>query len=113
MKTLNHSRRQALKAALFGPGFIGLKSLATGLPISVLLNGIPKDAQAQTTDGSPQYLILMSSAAGDPINANCPGSYVDGVVNNPQATLAETALSLGGYQTTAAAPAPIKHANSR
>jgi len=59
MSKLDISRRQALKAALFGPGCIGLKSLATGLPISVLLNGIPKDAHA--IGGSPQYLVLRDS----------------------------------------------------
>lgn len=89
--------------ALFGPGYVGLQSLATGLPISALLHGIPNTAHAQE-DTNPQYLIMISRSAGDPINANAPGSYVPGVVNNPDAALAPTELYLGNHQTTAAAP---------
>ncbi len=103
MNKLNLSRRQALKMALFGPGCIGLQSLATGIPISALLNGIPNNAHAQEAR-PPQYLILNSRSQGDPINANAPGSYVNGVVNNPSAALAPTEFFLGSQRTTAAAP---------
>ena len=103
MNKLNISPRQALKMALFGPGCIGLQSLATGIPISALLNGIPSTAHAQVSR-TPQYLILISRSAGDPFNANTPGSYVDGVVNNPDAAMAPTNFYLGSQETTAAAP---------
>lgn len=103
MKKLNISRRQALKMALFGPGYVGLQSLATGIPVSALLGGIPNTAYAQDAS-SAQYLIMISRSAGDPFNANTPGSYVDGAVNNPNAALTPTEFSLGGQQTVAAAP---------
>lgn len=103
MNKLSISRRQALKTALFGPGSIGLHSLATGLPISALLNGIPNTAHAAEL-ATPQYLILISNAAGDPFNANAPGSYIEGVVNNPSPALAPTDFFLGDQATTAAAP---------
>lgn len=103
MKKLNISRRQALKMALFGPGYVGLQSLATGIPISALLGGIPNTAFAQDAP-SAQYLIMISRSLGDPFNANTPGSYVDGVVNNPHASMTPTEFLLGGEQTVAAAP---------
>jgi len=103
MNKISLSRRHALKTALFGPGYIGLQSIATGLPISMLLNGIPNVALASDS-GSPQYLILISRSAGDPINANAPGSYVQGVVNNPSPELRATDFTLGNQQTTAARP---------
>ena len=103
MSQLNISRRKALKMALFGPGCVGLQSLATGIPISALLNGIPINAHAQNA-GTPQNLILISRSAGDPFNANAPGSYVDGVVNNPDPSMAPTNFYLGSQETTAAAP---------
>ena len=103
MKKLSISRRHALKTALFGPGYIGLQSLATGIPISALMNGIPNTAHA-LEDSRPQYLILTSRSAGDPINANAPGTYVDGVVHNPSQDLAATNFFLGDQRVRAARP---------
>lgn len=68
------NRRDLLLKTLFGSGWIGLRSLATGLPISFLLN--PNKAIAQQTSSyKPQYLIFSTSVNGDPVNANVPGTY--------------------------------------
>lgn len=79
------TRRDTLLAFLFGAGGIGLRSLATGLPAAVLLN--PRKALAQAACLAPtkaQYFILNTSGAGDPINANAPGTYADPkIVHSP------------------------------
>ena len=65
-------------------GFTALlvRSLASGLPVAYLLD--PSESRAQQMMSSDiQTLILSTSSRGDPINVNCPGSYVDGVTNNP------------------------------
>src|SRR6202041_1356750 len=78
---MNVSRRQALLTTLFGAGWVGLRSVATGLPIGFLLNPRKAPADMTCTDaGAPlptsaQYVIFSTSGNGDPINANCPGSY--------------------------------------
>jgi hypothetical protein len=52
------SRREALLGTLFGAGWIGLRSLATGLPVSFLLN--PRAAVAAAASaGTAQFLILF------------------------------------------------------
>ena len=95
-------RRKLLYTALFGAGGLGLKSLASGIPISVLAD--PLTARAQDV-GISRILILSASAAGDPINANVPGTYEDPAVQHPNdPTMAPTALTVGGQQFTAAKP---------
>lgn len=103
---MDTTRRNMLKTALFGSGFIGLRSLVTGIPMAALLGGRIGDANAEDElTAEPQSLILFSAQAGDPFNANVPGSYgVSGVYNNPHPEMAPTALSLGGYETVAAKP---------
>ena len=72
MSILN--RRQLLASALAGAGLVGLRSMATGLPISFLLN--PKSARADgACAASAQFLILSMSANGDALNCNVPGTY--------------------------------------
>ena len=85
------SRRQLMMTALLGGGYVGLHSLATGLPIEWFRTGRIPDASAQDMpEKSPQFLILSTHKNGDPFNINCPGSYgVEGVYNNP---LLETAM---------------------
>ncbi len=95
-------RRKMLYTALFGAGGLGLKSLATGIPMSVLAR--PLKARAQDA-GTTRILILSSSSAGDPINANVPGTYEDTAVqhsNDPR--MAPMAMTIGGQQLTAAKP---------
>ena len=110
------TRRNALMATLFGTGYIGLRALATGLPASFLLN--PRRAFADPAAPAcasmekAQFIILQTSGSGDPINANCPGSYVDGVIHPDWTqplkgytyTTQQTMLSLGGQSYAAAPP---------
>ena len=69
------NRRHLLQGTLAGAGLIGLRAMATGLPISFLLE--PKSVRAQDAcgDASPQYLILSISSQGDALNCNVPGTY--------------------------------------
>ncbi len=91
-----------LYTALFGAGGLGLKSLATGIPMSVLARPLKARAQDAATS---RILILSSSSAGDPINANVPGTYEDAAVqhsNDPR--MAPMAMTIGGQQLTTAKP---------
>lgn len=60
------------RSFLRGSGSLALASLATGLPASFLRTGRIVKAQAGTR---PSFLVLAVSSGGDPLNANCPGSY--------------------------------------
>ena len=99
------NRRDLLKT---GVGGILLKSLATGLPASLLLN--PRAGRAQSdplSNGPGMMLILATSGLGDPINANVPGTYGAGaqdVAHSADPEMAPTTLSLGGRTYTAAKP---------
>ena len=102
MKTKNTpsvSRRTCLGQGALGSGLL-LRSLATGLPVSWLLN--PERAMAQQNMQRPQTLIFSTSSAGDPVNINCPGSYVQGVTNNPH--LGAQQGRFGDQRVRAAAP---------
>lgn len=103
---MDPSRRQVLSSMLLGAGRVGLRALATGLPIPFLLRPAhaalgPKTA-AQPSD---QHLILSTSSAGDPLNVNVPGTYdFADIVHPADPAMARTALSLGGRRSFAAAP---------
>jgi hypothetical protein len=103
------SRRNALLSTLFGAGYVGLRALATGLPASLLLR--PREALADAPPTScpttikPQYIIFNTSGAGDPINANVPGTYDDPkITHSADPTMAPTPLTIQGQKYTAAAP---------
>lgn len=96
---MQRTRRTWLKRALLGAGLLGLRSLATGLPKEFFLEGPTARANDRT---KPDYLILATSQAGDPVNANCPGSYVPGANNNPDPRLAATTFRLGEHSVRAA-----------
>jgi len=102
------SRRRLLTSTLFGAAGIGLRALATGLPISFLL-----DPARALADGLPvcgdatraQYFILSTSGNGDPLNANVPGCYLDPkITHSADPTMAPTPLTLRGQTVTAAKP---------
>jgi len=107
------NRRESL-SWLAGAGLIGLRAMATGLPIPFLLN--PRAARADgacATGAGPQFLILSMSANGDALNINVPGTYdlpatfAAGTVNHSDPTdmsMAATTLSLAGKKWTAAKP---------
>src|SRR5450755_488865 len=103
------TRRQALLSTLFGTGMLGLRALATGLPVSFLLT--PRRALADVpASGCPdpskaQFIIFNTSGLGDPINANVPGTYDDpNVVHSADPTMAATPLTINGQTLTAAMP---------
>ncbi len=99
------TRRQALLRTLFGAGGIGLRSLATGIPIAFLLN--PKRALADgcAVQSKAQYFVLSTSGNGDPINANAPGTYTDSkIIHSVDPLMAPTSFTLKGKTVTAAKP---------
>jgi hypothetical protein len=110
MSILN--RRQLLLSALAGTGLVGLRAMATGLPISFLLN--PKSARADgACAAGAQFLILSMSASGDALNCNVPGTYdlpstfAAGSVNHSDPvdmSMAATPLKISGQAWTAAKP---------
>ncbi|HEY1960299.1 MAG TPA: DUF1501 domain-containing protein [Polyangiaceae bacterium] len=102
------NRRDALFGALFGGTMVGLRAIASGLPVKMLLD--PRKALADVPQGcqasaNAQYVILSTSGAGDPLNANAPGTYDDSGISHPQdPAMAKTPITLGSTSTTAAAP---------
>ena len=73
------SRRKALMSALFGAGYVGLR-VARDRPARrcAAERGRKRSPRATCADpGKAQFIILDTSGNGDPINANCPGTYVD------------------------------------
>ena len=85
------TRRDVLRTSLFGAGAVGLRALATGLPLHLLTRSPRAWSQVQ----APKRLILVSSSAGDPINANCPGAYIDGIAHPTGADFQPAELRLG------------------
>lgn len=83
---MSFTRRQALLSGLFGSGLWGLRSLATGLPIPFLMN--PARADTCALDQSKaQFIIMSTSAAGDPSNANMPLTYDFGDIGHAPAAM--------------------------
>lgn len=105
---MNISRRKALMSTLFGAGYVGLRSLATGIPAAALLNGrraLAESAPSCANKSKAQFIIFNTSGNGDPINANVPGTYNDPLITHSQdPSMAPTALTIGGRATTAALP---------
>jgi hypothetical protein len=102
------TRRNALLTMLFGTGCVGLRALATGLPVSFLLN--PRKALADpnamcAAPSKAQYVIFSTSGDGDPIGTSVPGTYDDPmIVHSADPTMAPRPLTIQGRAYTAAAP---------
>jgi hypothetical protein len=102
------TRRSALMATLFGGGYVGLRALATGLPVSFLLNprkalADPAAMCAQPTKA--QYVIFSTSGDGDPISTSVPGTYDDPmIVHSADPAMAPKPLTIQGRSYTAATP---------
>jgi hypothetical protein len=101
------NRREVLLSTLAGIGYLGLRTLASGLPASLLLD--PRRALADGTPtcpaGKAQFVVLNTSGQGDPINASVPGTYEDAnIVHSPDPAMAPTPLTIRGQKYTAAAP---------
>jgi len=105
--TTHLSRRRLLLDTLFGAGLLGLRSLATGIPLAVLAN--PRRAAAQplgcASNPTAQYILLSSSSNGDPLNANVPGMYqIPDIAHPLDVAMAPAPLTLSGQSWTAATP---------
>jgi len=102
---MHATRREAILAALFGAGSIGLRAVATGLPASILLDPRRSLADACASRERAQFVIWATSGSGDPSNANVPGTYEDqGIAHSLDPLMAPTTMSLGGRSYTAAKP---------
>jgi hypothetical protein len=107
-RVLDPSRRRALLDGLFGAGWLGLRALATGVPVAVLAN--PRRAlagyDASCFDkAKAQYLILSTSGSGDPLNANVPGTFAyPDIAHSADPLMAKTTFTLGAQSVEAAAP---------
>ena len=106
------TRRNAILSTLFGTGMVGLRSLATGLPVSLLLNPRKALADMPAVNPAAQFVIFQTSGGGDPINANVPGMYEDangsmgtsGIAHSADPMMAATPLSVGSWSGKAALP---------
>jgi hypothetical protein len=103
------SRRDALFFTLFGAGYVGLRSLATGLPASFLAN--PRRAFAKRSvpecggENEAQFVVMSTSGDGDSINTSVPGTYEDPlIVHAKDASMVPQPLVIRGRTHTAAAP---------
>lgn len=98
-------RRQLLRSAFGG---LALRATASGLPASLLLAPRAGRAQADPLAGGPgRMLILFTSQAGDPVNANVPGMYegpATEVAHPEDPRMAPTELRLSGQRYIAARP---------
>jgi hypothetical protein len=108
---MDPKRRDILHKVLFGTGYVGLRALATGLPLSVLTRPLTAWAQSAADAAAgqcldkdkAQYLIVSTSSNGDPVNANVPGTYdFPDIAHAADPKMAATPLSLGGKTVMAA-----------
>jgi hypothetical protein len=103
---MDQSRRKFLETVLRGAGAVGVRGLLASLPTALLtapewaLGQSLEPCNASTVANAaggrqPQKLILITSASGDPLNANVPGTYEDYQPNvyHP----AETSLPTGTF----------------
>jgi hypothetical protein len=102
---MSYKRRDLLKTTLFGTTGLGLRALATGLPVGFLSR--PFAAMAEdymcTDKNRAQYLIISTSSAGDPLNANVPGTYdFPDIAHAADPRMAPTPIQLGGKTRVAA-----------
>src|SRR5450432_524109 len=107
-RVLDPGRRRALLEGLFGAGWLGLRSLATGVPVALLANprrALAADDPACFSQPNAQYLILSTSGSGDPLNANVPGTYAfPTIAHSLDPLMAKTSFKLGSATVEAAAP---------
>jgi Protein of unknown function (DUF1501) len=102
------SRRDLVLRMLFGAGFVGLRSLASGIPAAILLD--PRRAMAGADSGAapppitnPQYIIYSTSFNGDPVNCNAPGTYDDPGIEHPNdPSMVATPMTFGARTVTGA-----------
>lgn len=104
-------RRRWLQNIVFGGSWLGLRSLASGIPRQVLASPHQflentKEQQVQAmlvASQSGQFLVLSGSDDGDPINGNAPGCYDDpAILHSTLPQMAKTQFTLGQNTVTAA-----------
>lgn len=89
---------------LCGGSWLGLRALATGLPVQ-LLTQPQRVYAADPSFKNPQFLILNTSQAGDPLNCNAPGTYLDAKILHPaDPRMQKTQITIQGQPYDAAAP---------
>ena len=100
------NRRQALLSSALTAGSIAMRSLATGIPIAILMD--PRKgltAENVPAEDKAQFILLSTSGNADPCGSNIPGMYLDpGVTHPTAATMAPKQLTLNGKTFTAATP---------
>jgi hypothetical protein len=102
---IDSTRRKVLLSSVFGAGWLGLRALATGLPISLLTGSRTAHADQTCDPAKAQYLVFATSGGGDPLNANVPSMYADPGIYHPlDPSMAPTAMTVGGQQYMAAKP---------
>jgi uncharacterized protein (DUF1501 family) len=94
-------RRGFLGALTGAGGGLLATSIATGLPLKLLLDPLAAHADALLP---AKTLIVATSISGDPVGANVPGTYVDGAFHPASPAMAATTFALGGSQVQAAKP---------
>jgi hypothetical protein len=103
---MDANRRDVILGTLFGAGHFGLRALATGLPFAAFTRPrsvFAQEAIACADKARAQYLIVSTSSAGDPVNANAPGTYdFPDIAHAADPRMAATPLRLGATMTTAA-----------
>ncbi|MEE9385280.1 MAG: DUF1501 domain-containing protein [Nannocystaceae bacterium] len=104
----NLTRRSFTLRTSLGLGRLAMASVATGVPAWFL--SAPQQSTAQlrrfgddVDPGRAQLLVLSTAGAGDPLNANAPGTYAfPDIVHPADPSMAETPLRLGDVETSAA-----------
>jgi hypothetical protein len=104
---IDTSRRNLLERTLFGAGYLGVKALATGVPLAVLAKPLRAFGQdyACADKAKAQYLIISTSGGGDPMNANVPGTYdprFPDIAHAADPSMAATQMNLGSQTVTGA-----------
>jgi hypothetical protein len=104
--TMDTSRRNLILNALVGGGLVGLRALATGLPVGFLTHprrALAADPPACADKSRAQFLVLSTSGDGDPVNANVPGTYdFPDIVHAQDPSVAPATFALGGKMVTGA-----------
>ena len=106
MSTTDESRRTFLETLLFGAGGLGLRALASGLPLAALArprHALAAEACSAADKAQARYLIVSTSSAGDPLNANVPGTYdFPDIAHAADPRMARTEFKLGETPVVAA-----------
>jgi hypothetical protein len=113
MKQSSLTRRDWLASCLFSGGLLGLRSIASGLPVAAITNpqkwlaSISDEAAAAqiraVSTSTPQFLVMSASDSGEPLNCNVPGMYLGQGFLHPTAdSMAQTTFALNAQNAVAA-----------